>query len=79
MILLILFNRDDTVDGQNLVRLGNGAEDSANNQVHQIYLLDSIWWKFHHCCLTNCGFLSYHVVSEGVSLSEILSEPLSNG
>lgn len=64
--------------GQNLVRLGNG-EDSANNQVHQIYLLDSFCWKSHHCCLTNCGFLSYHVLSEGVLLSEILSEPLSNG
>ena len=74
MILLILFNRDDTVDGQNLVRLGNGAEDSANNQVHQIYLLDSICWKSHHCCLTNFGFLSYHVLSEGVLLSEIFSE-----
>ena len=77
--MILLFNRDDTVDGQNLVRLGNG-EDSANNQVHQIYLLDSICWKSHHCCLTNFGLLSsYHVVSEGVLLSEILSEPLSNG
>lgn len=35
--MILLFNRDDTVLGQNLVRLGNG-EDSANNQ---IYLLDS--------------------------------------